>query len=146
MNQKWKRKTKMKNFNKFIVEKATDAGYPLDGSDFSNDVANPDTIERINTFLGAMGNVEHLVPEHAMNKLRERLGRLGLSFDEVNLSEEGGTMSLPLTQFGGRVGKDETGEDINDDGISHKVEGGLSLEIRHETTSGGTHFLRARIV
>jgi hypothetical protein len=146
MNQKWKRKKKMKNFNNYIVEKATDAGYPLDGSDFSNDLANPDTIERINTFLGAMGRMEHLVPEHAMNKLRERLGRLGLSFGDVDLSESGGTVSLPLTQFGGRVGKDETGADINDDGISHKVEGGLSLEIQHETTSGGTHFLKARIV
>ena len=53
----------MKQFSKFITEKATDAGYPVDTDAFSNDIANPKTIERINSFLGAMGQVEYLVPE-----------------------------------------------------------------------------------
>jgi len=136
----------MKTFNKYIAEKATDAGYPVDGSDFSNDLAKPETIQRINAFLGAMGNMEYLVPEHALNKMQEKLGRLSISFDMPDLSEEGGTMSVPLTQFGGRTGKDETGEDVNDDGISHRVEGGLSLQIMHEPTAKGTHFIRAKIV
>ena len=139
-------KRTMKNFNKYLAEKATDAGYPHDGSDFANDLANPKTIQRINGFLGAMGQIEYLVPEHAMDKIRERLGRLSISFDEVNLSEDGGTMTLPLTQFGGRSGKDEEGNDIDDDGISHKIEGGLSLEITHEVTEAGTHFLMTKIV
>ena len=134
----------MKTFNKYIAEKATDAGYPVDGSDFSNDLANPATIERINAFLGSMGNMEYLVPEHALNKMQEKLGRLSISFDMPSLSE-GGTISVPLTQFGGRSGKDENG-DVNDDGISHRVEGGLSLEIMHEKTAKGTHFIRAKIV
>jgi hypothetical protein len=136
----------MKTFNKYIAEKATDAGYPVDGSDFSNDLAKPETIQRINAFLGAMGNMEYLVPEHALNKMQEKLGRLSISFDMPDLSEEGGTMSVPLTQFGGRIGKDDTGEDVNDDGISHRVEGGLSLQIMHEPTAKGTHFIRAKIV
>ena len=135
----------MKNFSKFITEKATDAGYPVDTDSFSNDIANPKNVERINSFLGAMGQMEYLVPEHALNTIRERLGRLGLSFGDVELAEGGSKVSMPLTQFGGRFGKDETGEDINDDGISHKVEGGLSIEIEH-TASGGTHFLKTRIV
>lgn len=135
----------MKDFNKFITEKAVDGGYPVDGSDFSNDLANPKTIGRINAFLGAMGQIEYLVPEHAMDKIRERLGRLSISFGEIDLSEDGGVISVPLTQFGGRTGKDENG-DINDDGISHKVEGGLSLEVTHEPTGNGTHFLRTKIV
>ena len=131
----------MKNFKQHIVEDVA-----ADGADFSNDVSDPNTITRINAFLGAMGGIEHLIPEHAMNKLRERLSRLGLTFGEVSMNEEGGKMSMPLTQFGGRIGKDENGDDINDDGISHKVEGGLSLEIQHEVTSGGTHFIRTKIV
>jgi hypothetical protein len=81
-----------------------------------------------------------------MDKIRERLGRLSISFDEVNLSEDGGTMSVPLTQFGGRYGEDDAGEIVNDDGISHRVEGGLSLEITHEVTEAGTHFLMTKIV
>ena len=136
----------MKNFNKFVAENATSPGYPVDGSDFSNDLTNPKTIERINAFLGSMGAMEYLVPEHALNKMQEKLGRLSISFDMPDLSEEGGTMSVPLTQFGGRIGKDETGEDVNDDGISHRVEGGLSLQIMHEPTAKGTHFIRAKIV
>jgi hypothetical protein len=131
----------MKNFKKHIAEEVS-----ADGHDFSNDVSDPNTISRINAFLGAMSGIEHLVPEHAMGKLRERLGRLGLSFGEIQMSEDGGKMSMPLTQFGGRTGKDENGDDINDDGISHKVEGGLSLEIQHEVTSGGTHFIKTKIV
>ena len=136
----------MKNFSKFVVEKASDAGYPVDTDSFSNDIANPKNVERINSFLGAMGQMEYLVPEHALSVVRERLSRLGLSFDDVDLAEGGSKVSMPLAQFGGRFGKDETGEDINDDGISHKVEGGLSLEIQHEVTSGGTHFIKTKIV
>jgi hypothetical protein len=135
----------MKTFKKHLSEKAVDGGYPVDTDSFSNDVSNPANIERINAFLGAMGQIEYLIPEHAMNKIRERLGRLALSFDTVDLGEDGGKISMPLTQFGGRFGKDEEG-DVNDDGISHKVEGGLSLEIMHEKTGAGTHFVRCRIV
>ena len=136
----------MKNFSKYIAEKATDAGYPVDGSDFSNDLAKPETISRINAFLGAMGNMEYLVPEHALNKMQEKLGRLSISFDMPDLSEEGGTMSVPLTQFGGIAGEDDNGDKLDGDGISHRVEGGLSLKIMHEKTAAGTHFIRAKIV
>ena len=136
----------MKTFKTHLTEKATDAGYSVDTDSFSNDLANPKNIERINSFLGAMGGIEYLIPEHAMNKIRERLGRLAISFGDVDLSEDGGKISLPLTQFGGRFGKDEEGNDINDDGISHRTEGGLSIEIMHEKTGAGTHFVRAKIV
>lgn len=136
----------MKSFKQHLSEKALDAGYPVDGADFSNDIANPDTIKRINAFLGALGQMEYLVPEHAINKVKEKLGRLGLSFGEVDLGEGSGEVSLPLTQFGGRFGEDDSGDAINDDGISHKVEGGLSLKIMHEKTAAGTHFLMAKIV
>ena len=139
----------MKNFKNYVKEGAvphtTEGDGAFDGHDFSNDISNPKTVTRINGFLAALGDIEHLIPENALNNIREKLGRLSLSFGEVAMSEEGGVISVPLAQFGGRFGKDENG-DINDDGISHKVEGGLSLEITHEPTEGGTHFVRARIV
>jgi hypothetical protein len=139
----------MKNFKRYITEKAADAGYPLDGTDFSNELANPETLKRINAFVGSMGDMEYLVPEHAVNKLREKLGRLGISFGEVNMVGEEGEISVPLTQFGGRYGKDTdtpADETIEDDGISHKVEGGLSLTLAYEQTEGGSYFVRAKIV
>ena len=135
----------MKTFKKHLSEKAVDGGYPVDTDSFSNDLANPKNIERINSFLGAMGKLEYMVPEHAVNKIKERLGRLAISFGDVDLSEAG-KISLPLTQFGGRTGIDDNAEKIDDDGVSHKVEGGLSIEITHEASGAGTHFVRAKIV
>jgi hypothetical protein len=135
----------MKKFTDMLKEGSPD-GRPMDdGADFSNDVANAKNVERINGFLGVMGQIEYMIPEHALNKIRERLGRLSLSFDEVTCSTEGGVYSMPLTQFGGRKGNDENGN-IDDDGISHRVEGGLTLEINHQVTAHGTHFVRTRIV
>tara|TARA_A200000159_G_scaffold152408_1_gene163334 strand:+ start:1330 stop:1740 length:411 start_codon:yes stop_codon:yes gene_type:complete len=136
----------MKTFKNHLSEKAVDGGYPVDTDSFSNDLANPKNIERINSFLGAMGKLEYMVPEHAVNKIKERLGRLAISFGDVDLSEAGGKISLPLTQFGGRTGIDDNAEKIDDDGVSHKVEGGLSIEITHEASGAGTHFVRAKIV
>ena len=92
----------MKTFKNHLNEKAVDGGYPVDTDSFSNDLAKPENIERINSFLGAMSKIEYLVPEHAINKIKERLGRLAISFGDVDLNEAGGKISLPLTQFGGR--------------------------------------------
>ena len=42
---------------------------------------------------------------------------------------------LPLSRFGGRFGKDENtpyDEFLDDDGISHIIEGGLTMKIRYE--------------
>ena len=46
--------------------------------------------------------------------------------------------TIEVKQFGGRFGKDTDGSDINDDGISHKKEGGLKMEISYETLKNGT--------
>ena len=64
------------------------------------------------------------------------------------MSEESGSFNLPLTQFGGRFGKGVNtphDEFEVDDGISHKVEGGLSLNISYEMTETNQCRLRARI-
>ena len=45
----------------------------------------------------------------------------------TEMTEQSGSFDLPLTRFGGRFGKDTDtpyDEVINDDGISHMVEGG----------------------
>jgi len=62
--------------------------------------------------------------------------KVGLSFGEIPAMEgSSGSFDLPLTRFGGRFGKDEntpSDEFINDDGISHIIEGGLALKIQYE--------------
>ena len=59
-----------------------------------------------------------------------------------------GNFSLPLTLFGGRFGKDENtpfDEFINDDGISHKVEGGLKINFTYEMQEDNTCKITAKI-
>ena len=80
--------------------------------------------------------MEYLLPEHAIEKLRYSLSKIHLTFGKVPTMEgSSGSFELPLTRFGGRFGKtgNEAPDEVtNDDGISHIVEGGLSLKLRYE--------------
>ena len=79
------------------------------------------------------------------------LNNLGLTFDQIAedaMAGNKGSMSFPLTAFGGRFGKDvDTPHDefLNDDGLSHIVEGGLSLHISYEKTETNQCRIRAHI-
>ena len=90
-------------------------------------------------------------PYSAIYRIRGSLNNLGLSFDEISdesFVESKGAMSYPLTAFGGRFGKDtDTPHDefLNDDGLSHMIEGGLSLQISYEKTDTNQCRLRAHI-
>ena len=80
--------------------------------------------------------MEYILPEHAIVRLRGSLDKINLTFPKVPTMEgSSGSFDLPLTLFGGRYGKTGTeapDEITNDDGISHMVEGGLSLKLRYE--------------
>ena len=57
-------------------------------------------------------------------------------------------MSLPMSLFGGRFGKDENtpfNEFLKDDGISNKVEGGLTLKLNYEMLEDNTCKITAKI-
>jgi len=101
-----------------------------------SDVFNPDNLKRINAVIGAIANMEYILPEHAITRLRGSLDKINLTFPKVPTMEgSSGEFDLPLTLFGGRYGKTGTespDEITNDDGISHMVEGGLSLKLRYE--------------
>ena len=58
----------------------------------------------------------------------------------------GAKVTAEVKQFGGRFGKDTDGSDINDDGISHKKEGGLKMEVSYETLKNGTSKVYAKLV
>jgi len=136
----------MKSFKRYINERAMGVGpgggdalkigVDSDTGSSAGDVTNPETLKRLNAYLGSIGNMEYLLPEHALNRLRTSLMKVGLSFGEIPAMEgSSGSFDLPLTRFGGRFGKDEntpSDEFINDDGISHIIEGGLALKIQYE--------------
>ena len=129
----------MKTFKGFMKEgvgSSTDDMAVDDGVNIT-DVANPEVVKRLSAFVGQIGNQEYLIPEHAVNRIRTSLERIGFTFSKEVPTMEGksGSFELPMAKFGGRFGKDSNtpfDEFLDDDGISHMVEGGLSLKISYE--------------
>ena len=143
----------MKSFKSHIKEGlgvgTTDQMLNVDADINPSAISNPKVIRALNAYVGAIANMEYMLPEHALNKLREKLGRFGLSFGQIpDMNESNGSFDLPLTRFGGRFGKDtDTAHDevINDDGISHMVEGGLALKIQYEMLGNSSCRIFAKI-
>ena len=132
----------MKSFKRFVKE---DAGFTdqntnsLVGSLEVNpsEVGNPAVLRRLNAIIGSVADHEYIVAEHAIDRLKNGLGKVGLALGGPVPTMEGksGSFSIPLTLFGGRFGKDTDtpiDEFLSDDGISHMIEGGLSLNINYE--------------
>ena len=111
-----------------------------------HNIHDPDVLKRVNAFVGSIAEQEYIRPQFAVDKLREKLQRIGLTMDDVAIKGDKGKITAEVKQFGGRFGKDTDGSDINDDGISHKKEGGLKMEISYETISNGTSKVYAKLV
>ena len=145
----------MKSFKRFVKE---DAGFTdqntnsLVGSLEVNpsEVGNPAVLRRLNAIIGSVADHEYIVAEHAIDRLKNGLGKVGLALGGPVPTMEGksGSFSIPLTLFGGRFGKDTDtpiDEFLNDDGISHMVEGGLSLNISYEMIKNNSCKVYAKI-
>ena len=144
---------KMKSFAKYINE--GDA-FSVNTEPFGH-VENPSNgyfseaiIQKINAMVGKILEGSQQDVDYAVRHIRTSLMKLGLTFDEVPpMMEQSGDVSLPLTLFGGRFGKDldtPHTEFMNDDGISHQREGGLSLNLTYEMTDTNQCKLRAKIM
>tara|TARA_Y100001937_G_scaffold59052_2_gene81066 strand:- start:17879 stop:18307 length:429 start_codon:yes stop_codon:yes gene_type:complete len=141
----------MKSFKKFVTEMVGPhaMGYQFDSNDMLSALSNPVVLQKLNAFVGKITNEETKIVEDAISNLRQKLMRVGLSFGAVPMFEgKSGSFSLPLTLFGGRFGKDTDtpfDEFLNDDGISDKIEGGLSLNIGYEMTEANCYKITAKI-
>ncbi|MDP7368021.1 MAG: hypothetical protein QGH83_12295 [Candidatus Pacebacteria bacterium] len=132
----------MKNLKTHISEAGVTGSWnqtptSQDGND-TFDISNPAVLQRVNAFVGSIGDREYLIPENAIDQLRNFLMRIGLQFPVVE-TPLASSMSLPLSQWGGRFGKDldtPFDEFVNDDGITDRIPGGLSLEIKTEAVAG----------
>ena len=116
-----------------------------DGSIGVHNIQDPKVLERVNAFVGSIANQEYLNPKAAMEQLASKLKTLGLDMNIPEMSGNG-SANLEVTQFGGRFGKDIDGSDIKDDGISHKKEGGLKLNVKYETLENGSSKVFAKLV
>ena len=143
----------MKTFKQHVKEGMSPLGVGVSTSNAVEDSAlgahnidNPDVLKRVNAFVGAISDREFIKPQHAIDELREKLNRIGLNVSAVDMNGDSGKVTAEVKQFGGRFGKDTDGSDINDDGISHRKEGGLKLEVSYETLKNGTSKVYAKLV
>tara|TARA_B100001175_G_C19477028_1_gene624914 strand:+ start:1081 stop:1509 length:429 start_codon:yes stop_codon:yes gene_type:complete len=141
----------MKSFSKFLKEGVgtSDQQIAVDNGINPSEIQNPKVLRALNAYVGAIANMEFMLPEQALTKLRSALDRVGYSFGAIpEMTEQSGSFDLPLVRFGGRYGKDtDTPHDevINDDGISHMVEGGLALKIQYEMMKNNSCRIFAKI-
>ena len=142
----------MKSFKNFLSESGvgtSDQNMAADMGINPSEIQNPKVLKTLNAYIGAIANMEYMLPEHALNRLKNALDRVGFSFGEIpDMTESSGSFDLPLTRFGGRFGKDTDtpyDEVINDDGISHMVEGGLALKIQYEMVGNSSCRIFAKI-
>ena len=117
-----------------------------DGNIGAHNIQDPDVLKRVNAFVGSIAEREYMKPQFAVDELREKLQRIGLTVSPVDMIGDSGKVTAEVKQFGGRFGKDTDGSDINDDGISHKKEGGLKMEISYETLKNGASKVYAKLV
>ena len=88
---------------------------------------SPSVISKINSIIGRYCIEDLVDPYSAIYRIRGSLNNLGLTFDDIDddaMIEDRGSMSYPLTAFGGRFGKDTDtpyDEFLNDDGLSHII-------------------------
>ena len=141
----------MRTFKNFIKENVgtSDQNMAVDNGINPSEIQNPRVLKALNAYVGAIANMEYILPEQALSKLRSALDRVGYSFGAIpEMTEQSGSFDLPLTRFGGRFGKDTDtpyDEVINDDGISHMVEGGLALKIQYEMMRNNSCRIFAKI-
>ena len=141
----------MKSFKEFqniseIRGKPTPVNAPSDSDLNLNDITDDEIVARINNFVGSIASMEHINPMAAVNHLRSKLHGLGVDFaGEVKLPEavKDGTVSIPLSKFGGvfgRTGEEPAGELKNDDGVVR------NLSLTYETLKNGACKVYAKIV
>ena len=100
----------MIDFKQYITElrgpKPANSNAQHDSDHDMIDVSDDSVVRKLNSFLGCIADMEHMLPEQTIGVVRRRLASIGLSFPNVDIVEDSGSISAPLTQFGGRFGKD----------------------------------------
>ena len=141
---------KMKTFKQHVKEDMS-VGTPEvnsveDGNIGVHNIHDPKVLEMVNAFVGSIAMQEYLNPTAAVEQLTNKLKTIGLEVKLPAMEGTKGSVIGEVSQFGGRFGKDVDGSDINDDGISHKKEGGLKLEVSFEKLENGSSKVFAKLV
>ena len=131
----------LKSFKEFVEIPRTNNIIDDDGH--LKDLSDDSVIEKLNAFVGSIGMKEYLVPEKAVDELRQKLMRIGLHFEDVQFTGSEGEVSLPLIMNGGAFGKSV---DTPIDEFDDEKESGRSINFVFEKLPSGTHKVMAQIV
>ena len=140
-----------KQFNEAYTDRFAQQGTEDETHAYFN-VEDPVAMQKLNAYVGSIADKEYLQPDAAMHQLAMRLGTVGLSYTLPKIEGNNGKTVVELMQFGGRYGKtpDNTtsgeGDIVNDDGISHRKEGGLKLEFNWERQANNTYKVFANLI
>ena len=119
------------------------------------DIANPESLQKVNAFVGALAEQEYVQPDAAVHQLAMKLGTIGLTYSLPKIEGNNGKTVVEVSQHGGRYGKTpensngpmSKGDEIEDgDGISHRKEGGLKLEFKWEKQANNTYKVFAKLI
>ena len=140
----------MKTFKQHVKEGVDGVGVETgnsveDSNIGAHNIQDKDVLQRVNAFVGSIADQEYIAPQAAVEALKNKLATIGLSFD-ASLEGENGSTTVEVKQHGGRFGKDTDGSDLDDDGISHRKEGGLKIEFKHETLQNGATKVYAKLI
>lgn len=130
------------------------------------DLARPESVRRINTYLGAASKKPTIDPNSVLRQIQRKLAIIGLQFsiptrdlgarsrygfDQKGDIDDGGTgvttRDYDLTYLGGRFGVlDNTGKIGYDDNISHRLGHGLALRVVYRDNQDGSTTVMPKIV
>tara|TARA_Y100000356_G_scaffold96073_1_gene81424 strand:+ start:170 stop:592 length:423 start_codon:yes stop_codon:yes gene_type:complete len=140
----------MKSFKDFQniseLNKTSNANNAPSESDMNlNDITSDEIVSRINRFVGAIASMEHINPMAGLNHLRSKLHGLGVEMvgELPEMIEKSGTVSIPLSKFGGvygKTGEEPASEVKDDDGIERQ------LKVKYETLENGATKIYAELV
>jgi len=68
-------------------------------------VQDPESLQKLNGFVGALADKEYLQPLAAVEQLAMRMGTVGLNFRLPKIDGDKGNAVVEVNQFGGRYGK-----------------------------------------
>ena len=148
----------MKTFKQHLKEDHTQSKYGKgsvgtpevnsveDGNIGAHNIHDQKVLDRVNAFVGSIAAQEYLNPKAAVEQLANKLKTIGLEVSMPAMEGANGSVTGEVSQFGGRFGKDVDGSDLNDDGISHRKEGGLKLNVKYETLDNGSSKVFAKLV
>lgn len=95
-----------------------------------HDVDNPEVVDRVNAALAHLNRLNTSNPKRRVEEIKVALSHAGVDFDHTSVQiNEDEPSEVPVKRWGGRLGQDEDGTWVNDDGFSHK---GNSYTLRFE--------------